>query len=84
MLVNREDKILILENELSSQHDSFTEELNVEREKLKIQNEITKHSESVAGTYKSENEDLKKKVRRLKWQRAGLGLLTVAVIIISL
>lgn len=84
MLVNREDRIIILVESIASQHESFMDQLSVEREKLQIQTEITAHQESVSNSFKEENEYLQKQIRRLKWQRVGLGVIAVAVIGLSL
>jgi hypothetical protein len=85
IIVNEQaGKIVILENSLASQHESFTKELQIEIEKFQIQKQITAHTESISNTYQEEKDILKKQVRRLKWQRAGLGVLTVVVIWLSL
>jgi hypothetical protein len=85
IIVNEQaGKIVILENSLLSQHESFTQELQVEREKLQLQKEITAHTESIVTTYQEEKKTLKKQVRRLKWQRTGLAAVAVLVIGLSL
>jgi hypothetical protein len=85
IIVNEQaGKIVILENSLLSQHESFTKELTEEREKLQLQKEITAHTESISNTYQEEKKSLKKQVRRLKWQRIGLGVIAVAAIGLSL
>lgn len=77
-------RVYLLESRYTEAYNSFTNLLKIERQKQELRSELFKHMESVAGTYKSENEVLKKKVRRLKWQRAGLGVLTVLVVVVSL
>jgi hypothetical protein len=85
IIVNQQEgKIITLENSLQSQHESFTRELAETNDKLSIQKEITEHTESVSKVYKEENEYLKKRVRRLKWQRVGLGALVIVVTVLSL
>lgn len=85
VIVNEQaGKIITLENSLQSQHASFTKELAETNDKLKIQTEITEHAESVSQVYKEENTHLKKKVRGLKWQRAGLGIAVIVVVGMSL
>lgn len=85
VIVNEQaGKIITLENSLESQHASFTKELVETNNKLKIQKEITKHAESISEVYKEENTHLKKKVRGLKWQRAGLGIAVIVVTVLAL
>jgi ElaB/YqjD/DUF883 family membrane-anchored ribosome-binding protein len=84
MLVVRESRITIIENQAENQYNDFTKRLNIESEKQKVQAEIIDHLQKVANSHKEENEHLKKKVRRLKWQRIGLGALIVVVVGISL
>lgn len=82
--MNLSSRIVLLESQYESSYQSFTNLLKIEREKQQLRSELFLHMESVAGTYKSENETLKKKIKRLKLQRAGLGVLTVVVIVLSL
>jgi hypothetical protein len=77
-------RVQLLESEKLSSYQSFTNLLKIERDKNKIQSEIILHSESISTVYKEENEHLKKKVRRLKWQRIGLGAMVVVVVGVSL
>jgi hypothetical protein len=81
---NKSARILLLEQEKESSYQSFTNLLKIEQEKNKIQSEIILHSESISEVYKEENTHLKKKVRNLKWQRAGLGVLVIVVTVLSL
>lgn len=77
-------RIALHESEMLSVHSSFTNLLKIEQDKNKLQQEITAHSESIINTYEAEKKSLKKQVRRLKWQRAGLGVLVLVVVGISL
>ena len=81
---NKSARILLLEQEKESSYQSFTNLLKIEQEKNKIQSEIILHSESISEVYKEENTHLKKKVRGLKWQRAGLGVIIVVIVGLSL
>lgn len=76
--------IALLEVQYNSAYSSFTNLLKIEQEKTKLQQEINLHNEFLVSSYKAENDLLKKQVRKLKWQRAGLGVLTVVVIVLSL
>jgi hypothetical protein len=84
LLSYADSRIALLESEKLSSYQSFTNLLKIEREKLQLQKEITAHTESVSNTYQEEKKSLKKQVRRLKWQRIGLGLISVVVIVVSL
>ena len=79
-----EQRVTMLERERVTLHNSFINLLKIEQEKFQVQKEITSHQEAVSSSYKEENQHLKKKVRGLKWQRAGLGVITIVVIGLSL
>jgi hypothetical protein len=81
---NLSARLLLSEEQYLSSYRSFTNLLKLEQEKNKIQSEIILHSESISQVYKEENAHLKKKVRNLKWQRAGLGVLVIVVVGLSL
>lgn len=84
-LVNTQSqKIQLLTDQNFKTYNDFQALLSIERQKLQTQKEITLHSESISTVYKEENKYLKKKVRRLKWQRIGLGALVVVVVGISI
>ena len=83
-LTNRNSRIVVLENKLEKQYIGFSELLQQEQEKVKLRTEMLDHANKIADSHLQENKDLKKKVRGLKWQRAGLGILTVVVIGLSL
>lgn len=72
-------RVYLLESQYESSYRSFTNLLKIEQDKNKIQSEIILHNESISKVYKEENEHLKKKVRGLKWQRAGLGVLLICI-----
>lgn len=82
--MNLSGRIVLLESQYESFYQSFTNLLKIESEKLKLQKEITINTESVSATYQEENEHLKKQNKRLKWQRVGLGVITVVVIVLSI
>lgn len=77
-------RVSLLENQVETQYTSFTKLLKIEADKLQIQKEITLHTESISGTYKDQNDTLKKQARKLKWQRAGLAVITLVVVGLSL
>jgi hypothetical protein len=83
-LTNRDSRIVVLEKQVKDQYAGFSEQLKIESEKLQLQKEITAHTESIVTTYQEEKKTLKKQVRRLKWQRAGLAAVAVLVIGVSL
>jgi hypothetical protein len=76
----QEGKIIILENQVKTQYSNFQSLLKIESEKLVLQKEITVHTENIVSVYQQEKASLKKQVRRLKWQRLGLGLVSVVAI----
>jgi hypothetical protein len=83
-LQNRGARIIILENRLEKQHFGFSEQLKIEREKADLRTEMFDHATKINDSYLEENKGLKKKVRNLKWQRAGLGVLVIVVTLLSL
>lgn len=82
-LTNRNSRIVVLENQVKNQQFGFSELLQNERKKADLQAELFDHAQSISEVYKEENTHLKKKVRGLKWQRAGLGIAVIAVLILG-
>jgi hypothetical protein len=80
MLVNRSARISLLEQQMESDHQSFTNLLKIESEKLKVQKEITSDMARFSDSFKEELSYTQKKSRKFKRQRNVLGVLLVVVI----
>lgn len=79
-------KVTLLESKVSSIRDSFSEQLNLEREKNTLQSQNVEGFKSQILSYESENNYLKKREKKARRERnvaIGLGVILLALAVVK-
>lgn len=75
-----EDKIIILENQVTTQANDYRNLLKIEADKFQVQKEISELNEGLTKSYKDQLTHTEKLNRRHKRQRNVLGLLVLVAV----
>jgi hypothetical protein len=84
LLQLQSSRIVLLENKQQSLSLSYTNLLKIEQDKYNLQKETTGDMERLAYSFRDQMNYYKKKEKRSRWQRNGLGALLVGVVVYSL
>jgi hypothetical protein len=77
-------KIVVLNAASAAYSESLERELSLEREKVKLNQELTAHQRLISDSYLQQSEHYRKQSRKRMWQRNGLVLILVVVVGLSL
>ena len=83
-LINQQaGEIVSLKAQNQSQYETFTELLNIEKQKGSLQREVIQHAAAVADSYKEEAQHYKQQARKYKRQRnTGAGAVALIVLLL--
>lgn len=83
MVVELSGKVVLLEADKITTAKNFNDLLAIERDQARIQKDINRQQKGITDTYQDETKRLKKKVRARTWQRNGLGVIAIVLLVLS-
>lgn len=83
MVVELSGKVELLETDKITTSKNFNDLLAIERDQVRIQKDINRQQKGITDTYQDETKRLKKKVIARTWQRNGLGVIAIALLVLA-